>query len=221
MVPPAYDDLADRYDEHFTRPVDRWEDAHLARLIRPHTAGRRVLDLACGTGWVADNCQPDRYTGIDASPGMLARCQAKHPDARIIKAVVGEPGWTAELTGQYEAVVCTWGAHYLGDLAPVLSALEAYLAPRAAVVMHGQAPRYQHRTHYIGDGTAHLSFTPQTVRKAAEDAGWPYPGTTGCGALPDWAADLLPAPTAEMAWRGALHAGPEWHYSVAYTWTRR
>jgi predicted TPR repeat methyltransferase len=216
---PAYDDLAGRYDQHFTRPVDRWEDARLARLIGPHASGRRVLDLACGTGWVADHCDPGEYTGMDVSAGMLAACEAKHPDAMLFNVAVGGPGWTGYLGGPYDAVVCTWAAHYLGDLSRILSALEGHLMPRAAVILHGQAPRYEHRSHYIADGTGHRYFTPSAVRMAAEAAGWPYPGVTGCGALPDWAAAALPASIGRAAWNATLRAGPDWHYSVAYTWT--
>jgi SAM-dependent methyltransferase len=212
-----YDAVADRYDSHFGRPVDRWEDTRLAGVLARHVNGRRTLDLGCGTGWVADHCTPSAYTGLDASDAMLARCHAKHRGARLIRADIGERGWANRVPDDlFDVITCTWSAHYLGDLTVLLTELRAFLDPLGpqAVILHGCGPRYSHRPHYIANGDSHLHFTPAAVKRAAAQAGWNPPRVTGCGALPDGLTWLGP-----LAWQAALAVPARCHYSAAYTWT--
>jgi trans-aconitate methyltransferase len=217
----TYDAVAARYDDHFGRPVDRWEDARLARIAGRAADGRNVLDLGCGTGWIADHCHPATYTGVDSSAGMLAECARKHPDATLVKADLGDPGWPAELpSGRvYTAVTCTWAAHYFGDLAALLRTLSRLLTPGTPVVLHGQAPRYESRVHYIqaGVGTGHRTFSRRAVAAAARAAGWPPPRVRRCGALPDRLTGHG-GPVAYALWAATLPAPAALHYSVAYTW---
>jgi SAM-dependent methyltransferase len=214
-----YDALAARYDAHFSRPVDHWEDGRLAQILSPHVDGRDVLDLACGTGWVADTCKPRIYTGIDASAAMLAECTRKHPQATVIKAEIGALGWLAGMPAgrRFDTITCTWAAHYLGDLTALLADLEALAHPGAPVILHGCGPRYAARPHYIANGDAHLGFTPAAVTAAAARAHWDPPRALGCGALPDVAAEAIPGPLGRALWTTALQVPARWHYSVAYT----
>jgi SAM-dependent methyltransferase len=120
---PIYDYVAESYDDHFARPVDRWEDERLAALLAPHVNGADVLDLGCGTGWVLDHLSPAHYIGVDASPGMLAVLHDKHPDAWTACLAVGSVEWkkiaAAHVEPVYDAAVATWAAHCFGDLQPL------------------------------------------------------------------------------------------------------
>jgi ubiquinone/menaquinone biosynthesis C-methylase UbiE len=217
----AYDLLAGRYDGHFARPVDRWEDARLAAIITPHTRGRRVLDLAAGTGWVADHCEPAGYTAVDISLAMLGELRRKHPHAVTYAADVTSPGWVSSLPladASFDSVTCTWGAHYLGDLAIVLTAVRGLVRPGGSVIFHGQCPRYDHRPHYIAGGYAHRGFTKTAVLAAAQRAGWPRPAIRGVGALPDTLTERLPRPLGHALWAVALTGPVSAHYSAAYVW---
>lgn len=91
FVTPMFDIIAPRYDD-FTRWFSfgmdrRWK----AALVRDAVAmaprdTRVVLDLACGTGDLAEALAaafPDAsVTGVDASPRMIAAAQARHGGSR-------------------------------------------------------------------------------------------------------------------------------------------
>ncbi len=67
--------------------------------------GKQVLELACGTGeftslLVAGGAH---VTGLDLSPGMLAKARAKVPTAKLRS---GDAEDTMEPSAKYDAVVC-------------------------------------------------------------------------------------------------------------------
>ena len=73
---PSWDAEMIRDDEIIGRILDN------ARI----TAGKRVLDVACGTGvLIGDYLKRDvqSVTGIDISPEMTERARAKFPDSRV------------------------------------------------------------------------------------------------------------------------------------------
>lgn len=190
----AYDDVADRYDEHFRRPVDRWEDARLTALLRPYVDGQNVVDLGCGTGWVADHLRPRRYVGVDASAPMLARLQEKHPTADVEKADLWDPAWV-ERSGldqglTHHTIVATWAAHDFPAVAILRDACRL-VTPGGYVCLHGQAPAYTRRKHYILNGADHRQgyrrWTVERLKRAtrmAAEQGWPleWVGAHGTGA---------------------------------------
>ena len=216
----AYDVVADAYDAHFNRPVDRWEDERLTELLRPHVDKRFVLDLGCGTGWVLDHLHPWNYVGVDASAAMLEILRRKHPGEITVKATIGANGWLAEVDdrwpGRIETVVSTWAAHDFGDLALLLQDLRHHLYRGTIVALHGQAPRYKHRAHYVLDGDdekrGYLRFTPKACERAAFITGAHLLSCAGIGALPDRLA------YSHTAWRAALAAPPRYHYSFLALW---
>jgi SAM-dependent methyltransferase len=84
------------YDENFDRlPFRRllWEleQTALAQLLMP-TAARVVVDLACGTGRIAEvvtRVLPDAdVLGVDVAETMLARARTRVPTARFVGADV-------------------------------------------------------------------------------------------------------------------------------------
>ena len=209
-----YDEAAPGYDKRFTRPIDGWEDEHLADLLRPAVAGRDVLDLGCGTGWVADHCSPGRYTGADCSAGMLAELARKHPGAETVKVAVGSRGWTAMLPpGRPFVVTATWSLEYLGDLAELLAALRMITAPGGLLVLHGSMPRGHRRAHFSVKEAPWEAIGPPQVRYASLAAGLRPPDCTGTSALPDGLAHL-----GRLAWRAALAAPAGMHYAALWTW---
>jgi predicted TPR repeat methyltransferase len=211
MAPVVYDRLADSYDAHFTRPVDQWEDARLARLLAPLVNGRAVLDLGCGTGWVLDHLRPASYTGVDSSPAMLAELLRKHRQALTVKASIGEPGWQLAVPGWgYQVITATWSLQYLGDLAELLAAC-AGLAPAGVLALHGYLPRYQRRSHAISRPPSRLPG-PAAVRAATASSGLLMPRVAGTGALPDALAHWKPL------WQLALAVPARYHYAALWTW---
>src|SRR5688572_6825249 len=91
--PTAYDRLAPFYDA-FTAgsDYDAWTRHVLALADGYGLAGRKLLDLACGTG---NSFAPFlragfEVTGSDASAGMLAEAARKAPAAKLVQADVRE-----------------------------------------------------------------------------------------------------------------------------------
>src|SRR3954447_12132766 len=78
----AYDGLAPHYDA-FTAGYDyeRWLDA-LEELAHEHgLVGRRLLDVACGTGksFLPMHDRGYEVVACDLSPGMVSRAREKAP----------------------------------------------------------------------------------------------------------------------------------------------
>lgn len=81
-----FDGWAATYDEDVRRPtgllVGYEESLHRAAALIPLPAGSEVLDVGIGTGSFARLLAAGgaRVSGVDVSEGMLARCQADHPN---------------------------------------------------------------------------------------------------------------------------------------------
>ncbi len=210
-----YDEAAATYDGHFTREVDQWEDERLAALLRPVVDGRVVLDLGCGTGWVADHLAPLDYTGVDCSGPMLGELARKHPYATTVKAEIGAESWAAALPrqlGGWQTVTATWSLEYLGEL-DILLSVAARLAPAGILALHGSLPRGHRRAHFSVKSAPYRPLGPHQVKTASAKAGLPAPEMAGTSALPDSWAGL-----GREAWRAALTWPAGMHYSALWTW---
>ena len=103
--------IADSYDR--LRPVDdRWREVFDLLVAAGDLAGRRTLDVGCGTGAFAVELakRGGKVWGIDASPEMLAEAQAKETRARFreadAEALPFKDGW-------FERVVMRLSLHHL------------------------------------------------------------------------------------------------------------
>jgi SAM-dependent methyltransferase len=102
----AFDAIGDRYDEAF--PHKDGQVAAGGWLTSSLTEGARVLDLGCGTGLPTVRQLTDaglRVTGVDLSPGMLARARANVPGAEFVLADLADLVEGGPLaTGSFDAV---------------------------------------------------------------------------------------------------------------------
>jgi len=209
-----YDSIAARYDAHFRRQVDRWEDQYLASYLRGQVNGKRVLDLGCGTGWIMDHCHPGEYTGVDASAGMLEILTGKHPSAVGVKLQVGSDGWTRYLpVGKYDVICATWSLEYLGDLTELLQSCLELLDRGGSLALHGSLPRGHRRRHFSLKSAPYRALGPPQVRAASIAAGLGRPHVTGTSA---W-SDAIPCPGHQW-WMASLLAPPGSHYACLWRW---
>lgn len=112
----------------------------LARV--PLASPASVVDLGCGAGSLAPLIfarWPDtKLTGVDASPEMLAKARAEHPQAQFVQADIGR--WRPAAPA---ALICSNAAlHWLANHDAVIAALLASLAAGGALAV--QMPRNFH-----------------------------------------------------------------------------
>jgi SAM-dependent methyltransferase len=130
VLAPVYDTLTEGYE------YDRWL-AEIERIARGHgMSGRRVLDVACGTGKSFLPLLHAGYavTGCDISRAMLDRAAAKAPDVPLHQADMR----ALPAFGEFDLVTCLDDAlnHLLGrdDLLAALRGIRRSLAPHGVAV---------------------------------------------------------------------------------------
>ncbi len=124
--------MADPYSRLDYRRMIAWprrierEWPLLAEVLGP-PAGRRILDLGCGTGEHARFLAEKGYevVGVDLSPSMLERAkeEPQPPNLRLIQADLADLG--AAVTGLFDGAIC------LGNTLPHLrtpESLSSFLA---------------------------------------------------------------------------------------------
>lgn len=184
-----FSQLAPRYDE--LRPADElwWEAVEL--LVRlGDLRGRRVLEVGCGTGRLAEALARDylaRVWGVDVSPEMLAVARGRVPRSVALKEAAAEQlpfrdGW-------FERATMTLVAHHLdrprafaeirrvlageGRLALLTfdpaSFAEYYLNDYFPSILGIDSARFptaaELERDLLGAGFASVSFTPLKRRK--------------------------------------------------------
>jgi SAM-dependent methyltransferase len=131
----AYAPYYDAFTAHHR--YDEWT-ATLERLAREHgLAGRRLLDVACGTGksFLPFLRRGYEVVACDVSPAMLDRAREKAgPRVRLLERDMRALG----RLGSFDLVCCLCDSvNYLtepGDLAALLAGVEANLAPAGVLV---------------------------------------------------------------------------------------
>ncbi|HET9736037.1 MAG TPA: methyltransferase domain-containing protein [Burkholderiales bacterium] len=105
----------------------------------PLAAPASVVDLGCGAGNLAPLIfarWPDtKLTGVDASPEMLAKARAEHPQAEFIQADVAR--WRP--AAPVELIYSNAALHWLADHDAVIATLFESLAPGGVLAV--QMPR--------------------------------------------------------------------------------
>jgi ubiquinone/menaquinone biosynthesis C-methylase UbiE len=110
-----YDRISAGYDANFSSFAAAHSDELIAR-IGDLPADARILDLACGTGavvaaWRRRHPLAD-ITGVDRSPGMLARARERCPNARFVAADM-EAALDAIPDASLDTVSCAWAIAYV------------------------------------------------------------------------------------------------------------
>ncbi|MFC8394083.1 class I SAM-dependent methyltransferase [Streptomyces sp. NPDC057238] len=163
------------YEARFPDPgrlAGRWAED----CLRRHGAGKRVLDMGCGTGrdaaWLYGTGRA--VTGADLSEAMLAHAREHHPGPEYVRADL----YGFDLgRGEFDAVVCLDSAllycHTNDQLDGFLSSCRRALAPGGLLVAEMRNGAYfLGRTdlldtpginEFTWQGTVHRSVTTLTV----------------------------------------------------------
>jgi demethylmenaquinone methyltransferase/2-methoxy-6-polyprenyl-1,4-benzoquinol methylase len=139
-----FDRIAARYDRMntvMTLGLDRrWRRAAVA-AARP-TPGRRIVDVACGTGPLARTAAAavgpgGEVIGVDVSEGMLAiaRAAPAAPGSAPIRYLVGDALALPCADGTADAALIGFGLRNVADYAGALAELRRVVRPGGRVVV--------------------------------------------------------------------------------------
>lgn len=139
MITPVYDKIGTNYNA--TRTADKYIAGRLYALIKP-TAGRKYIDIGCGTGNYlrALTDMGANFTGIEPSNIMIEKARANNPTATIL---LGSAENIPVMDNSFDGGMGTFTVHHWDDIAKGFSEIYRVLKPGAQFVL--------------------LSFTPQQV----------------------------------------------------------
>jgi predicted TPR repeat methyltransferase len=190
-VARLFDDYAPRFDTHLTRNLGYRAPALIVDALDAAAAGRRfasVLDLGCGTGLMGEALRDrvDRLTGVDLSPGMIAKARER---GIYDELVVGDAIAPMREQGVFDLVVAADSLVYIGDLAPLLAAAETSMTGNGLVAFSLEthdgegfklAPtmRFAHSRSYIEAAADEAGLRPLLIQPAStrREAGVDAPG---------------------------------------------
>lgn len=133
--------IADRYDlitVLLSYGQDRrWKD-RLVRLAAP-LAGRRVLDLACGTGDLAFAAAEEgaEVTGLDLTPRMIALAKEKargNPAPSPVRFLVGDMMALPFPTASFDVVTTGYGLRNVPVIEGAIAEIHRVLKPRGVML---------------------------------------------------------------------------------------
>jgi ubiquinone/menaquinone biosynthesis C-methylase UbiE len=165
---------APAYDAQF---LQRWvyrpaQDEVVERL---RSAGsRKVADIACGTGILADRIERelhlDEVYGVDMSDGMLAKAKARSSQVHWLKGPAEQLPFA---DGALDAVVTTSAFHFF-DQPAALAEFHRVLAPGGLVAVATISPAPPQALQWLSDSrfTPAHSPSPKQMRELFEGAGF-------------------------------------------------
>ena len=136
-----YDRRAREYEAVYRRDdtIRQQEQVAIADAMRTALAGRRVLELACGTGyWTAMLADVARHVvAVDASPRMLDVARAKGLSPRSVEFLVGDVYRLPFVAGAFDGALANfWLSHVpRARTRDFLDSVHARLRPGVVVFM--------------------------------------------------------------------------------------
>lgn len=137
---------------------------------------RRVADIACGTGILADRIEqelhPDQVYGVDMSDGMLAQARARSSDVQWRK---GPAEHLPFEDGALDAVVTTSAFHFF-DQPAALREFHRVLAPGGMAAVATLSPRQPLPLHALSANRLNPAHNPSPAEMRAlfETAGFDF-----------------------------------------------
>jgi ubiquinone/menaquinone biosynthesis C-methylase UbiE len=167
LAAPAYD----------TQVLQRWvyRPAQDEVVVQLKSAGsRRIADIACGTGILADRIarelHPDEVYGVDMSDGMLAQAKAR---SSVVHWLKGPAERLPFDDGALDAVVTTSAFHFF-DQPAALAEFHRVLAPGGLAAVTTISPIQPLPLQWLPDSRFNPSHnaSPAQVRDLFEGAGF-------------------------------------------------
>ncbi|MGF1737429.1 class I SAM-dependent DNA methyltransferase [Photobacterium satsumensis] len=143
MKSPMYGRFAKEYDRAVQ---DNIFNAMLERpslqAMLPELKGKRVLDLACGSGVYAEYllAQGAEVTAVDVSPQMVEMVNEKLSGQLQCYVQDLNQGLPKEADGGYDLIICPLAVHYLPDLLPLFKDVQRCLVKGGVFVFSTHHP---------------------------------------------------------------------------------
>lgn len=129
---------AQEYERIYAKPERQADLAWLRRRLGELLAGRRVLELACGTGWWTEKVAPHaaEILALDASDEVLAVARAKAYPPERVRFTRGDCFAPPDCGRRHDALLAAfWWSHVpRARLEGFLRDAEAAVAPGALMV---------------------------------------------------------------------------------------
>ena len=126
-----YNSITDEYNAVNDIPVSRVLVINVERVVKPHTKGARVLDLACGTGFFTRHLLDwgaSSIVGVDVSQGMVDVAKAEtsqHPGAAKSRFMVADCSAPFDAgAGEFDLVFAAWLLNYSKDEGQMVAMFE-------------------------------------------------------------------------------------------------
>jgi len=115
---------ADLYDDKHSFVFQYGENVLELLGVKP---GERVLDLGCGTGYLASQIKAagGNVIGVDPSPDMIAKAKSAYPDVEFIVA----DGAGFHFDEPFDAVFSNATLHWIKDADPMIRNVYKHLKP--------------------------------------------------------------------------------------------
>jgi len=140
------------YERYIVRSLFRpWTEDLIARIDR--IAAKRILDLACGTGIVTRMLAPRApvnvaFTGLDISPGMLAKAEALTEDLEAqLEWQEGCATCMPFPEDAFELILCQQGLQFFPDHYASLKEIQRVLVPGGSAIISVWGP-LEHNPFY-------------------------------------------------------------------------
>ena len=146
-----YAKRAAEYERIYAKPERQADLAVLRERLGKLFAGRRLLELACGTGWWTEAIAPyaSSVTALDVNEEVLAIARAKHyPPGRATFAI-GDAYAPPELGRNHDGLFAGfWWSHV------PIGRVDAFLAGATRAVAPGALVAFLDNRHIEGSSTA-------------------------------------------------------------------
>jgi SAM-dependent methyltransferase len=133
-----------------------------------------ILDIGCGTGepigwYLIENGY--RVTGIDSSPGLIAKCRARFPDHTWVVSDMR----TLSLGREFDGVLAWDSFFHLcpDDQRRMFEIFRRHAAPKAALMFTSGGPAYGETiSTFMGEPLYHASLSESDYRELLDRNGF-------------------------------------------------
>lgn len=212
--------IADEYDDFYTKPVYRYENQIVRSVFAPYTERSVVMDLGAGTGLVRELGNPTAYIAVDGSHQMLKKLVEKNSETFTIAADLNTTDGlraldeSATYIGPFDVVTALWAGHSFHSQ-ELFNLIYDHLVPNGTVLFHGNFMRRRFRESppflNMAD-EVDPTHNPQTLRQYMTDAGFRDIRVIGLNAVPDWLTNRLPERVAMRLIRLTMRLPARYHY---------